>query len=100
MTNRASLPAFVLLLLSSSISAQTFGLPGSNSPTFSTPYRQQPQPFDVNQNLWLLNGQNRSSLEGASGSLSKLDLKAPGKARREFGKGYQLLQRKDLQGTP
>jgi VWFA-related protein len=99
MTNRASLPAFFLLLLSSSVSAQTFGLPGSNSPTFSTPYRQPQQPIDVNQNLWLLNGRDRSPLEGASGSLSKLDLKAPGKARREYDKGYQLLQRKDLQGA-
>lgn len=40
-----------------------------------------------------------SPLETPSGSVSKFDLKAPGKARREFEKGYQLLQRKDQQGA-
>lgn len=53
----------------------------------------------IDRNLWLINGQNRSPLESPSGSLSKLDLKAPGKARREFDKGYQLLLRKDHQGA-
>ena len=62
------------------------------------PYRQL-QSIDVNQNLWLLNGQDRSPLESPNGSLSKLDLKAPGKARREYEKGYQLLMRKDHQGA-
>lgn len=51
------------------------------------------------QSLWLINGANRSPLETASGSLSKLDLKAPGKARREYEKGYQLLLKKDFQGA-
>ena len=43
--------------------------------------------------------QNRGSEEVATTSISKLDLKAPGKARREYEKGYQLLMRKDLQGA-
>ncbi len=43
--------------------------------------------------------QNRSPLQGPSGSVSMLDLKAPGKARREYEKGYQLLMRKDLPGA-
>lgn len=41
----------------------------------------------------------KSPLESPSGSVSKLDLKAPGKAREEYAKGYQLLLRKDLQGA-
>jgi Ca-activated chloride channel family protein len=53
----------------------------------------------MDSNLWLINSQNRSPLESRNGSLSKLDLKAPGKAKREFEKGYQLLQRKDLQAA-
>jgi VWFA-related protein len=53
----------------------------------------------MDHNLWMINSQNRSPLESPSGSLSKLDLKAPGKARREFDKGYQLLLRKDHQGA-
>lgn len=51
------------------------------------------------QSLWLINGANRSPLESSNGSLSKLDLKAPGKARHEYEKGYQLLLRKDFQGA-
>jgi len=50
-------------------------------------------------NLFTINTQTRSPLESPNGSLSKLDLKAPGKARREYDKGYQLLMRKDLQGA-
>jgi VWFA-related protein len=38
-------------------------------------------------------------LQSPSGSVSKLDLKAPWKAHREYDKGYQLLMRKDLQGA-
>lgn len=53
----------------------------------------------MESNLWLLNDGSRSPLESPNGSLSKLDLKAPGKARHEYEKGYQLLQRKDLQGA-
>jgi Ca-activated chloride channel family protein len=53
------------------------------------------------QTIWSVAnaGQNRSPLEGPSGSVSKLDLKAPGKARREFEKGYQLLLKKDYKGA-
>jgi Ca-activated chloride channel homolog len=50
----------------------------------------------LDQDLWLINGQARSPLENPGASLSKLDLKAPGKARHEYDKGYQLLTRKDL----
>jgi VWFA-related protein len=44
-------------------------------------------------------GQNRSPLEGPSGSVSKLDLKAPGKAQREYHKGYELLMKKDFRAA-
>jgi Ca-activated chloride channel homolog len=37
---------------------------------------------------------HQPSLESVSGPVSKLDLKAPGAARREFAKGNQLLMRK------
>jgi len=47
-------------------------------------------------NLWLINSRNHSPLESPSASLSKLDLKAPWKARREYEKGYLLLMRKDF----
>ncbi len=52
------------------------------------------------QTMWsAANEASRSPLEGPSGSVSKLDLKAPGKARREFEKGYQLLMKKDYKGA-
>jgi Ca-activated chloride channel family protein len=97
MANHSSLRVF-LLFLSAAASAQNVGLPGSASSTFSTSYRQV-QPIDMNQNLWLLNTQDRTPLESPNDSVSKLDLKAPGKARREYEKGYQLLMRKDHQGA-
>jgi Ca-activated chloride channel homolog len=55
----------------------------------------------MGNNLWSLvnEGQNRSPLESPSGSVSKLDLKAPGKARREYERGYKLLMLKDYKGA-
>jgi len=41
----------------------------------------------------------RSPLESPKGSVSALDLKAPGKARREYQDGYRLLQKKDYDGA-
>jgi VWFA-related protein len=51
--------------------------------------------------LFLINSQNanRTPLQSPGGSVSKFDLKAPGKAKKEYEKGYQLLQRKDFQGA-
>src|SRR5712692_9074314 len=40
-----------------------------------------------------------SPLESPENSVSKLDLKAPGNARKEYEKGYLQLLRKDLQGA-
>jgi Ca-activated chloride channel family protein len=51
------------------------------------------------QTMWSAANAAHSPLEGPSGSVSKLDLKAPGKARREFEKGYQLLMKKDYKGA-
>jgi VWFA-related protein len=53
----------------------------------------------MTNNLWAINQNHLSSLESPTGSLSKLDLKAPWKARREYEKGYQLLMRKDFQSA-
>ena len=40
--------------------------------------------------------ENHSPLRGLSGSVSKLDLRAPTAARREYEKGYELLMRRDF----
>jgi len=59
------------------------------------------QAAGMDSNLFTFNSQNpdNTPLEGKSGSISKLDLKAPGKARREYDKGYQFLMRKDAQSA-
>jgi len=51
--------------------------------------------------IFTINGQNSgsTSLQTPSGSVSMLDLKAPGKAQKEYTKGYQLLLKKDYQGA-
>lgn len=43
----------------------------------------------------LINMRNRDAGENASSTISKLDLKAPSRARREYEKGFQLLLRKE-----
>lgn len=88
----------LLLLLCSAASAQMMTIGGGPSGTFSNPY-QVVQSSMLDQSLWLINGRDPSTLESQQGSLSKLDLKAPGKARNEYDKGYKLLQHKDLQGA-
>lgn len=45
----------------------------------------------------LANMRNHDAGENASSTISKLDLKAPLRARREYEKGFQLLQRKEYQ---
>jgi Ca-activated chloride channel family protein len=53
-------------------------------------------------NLFLINSQGAggtSQLQAPSGSVSKLDLKAPAKAKHEYEKGYQLLMKKDAAGA-
>ena len=59
------------------------------------------QAGELNFSLFTIGTQNPDGtpLESPSGSVSKLDLKAPGKAQREYHQGYQLLMRKDLQGA-
>ena len=99
MVPRASLRASILLLLSSAAPAQVMTLPspGGGIRTINTIALVQSTVMDGN--LWRINTQNLSPLESPTGSISKLDLKAPGKARRAFEKGYQLLMRKDLPGA-
>jgi VWFA-related protein len=53
--------------------------------------------FDV----FTINGQNTGStpFQTPSGAISQLDLRAPGKAVKEYTRGYQLLLKKDYQGA-
>ncbi len=53
----------------------------------------------MTNDLWAITNAQRAPLESPSASVSKLDLKAPAKARHEYDKGYQLLMRKDFQSA-
>ncbi|HVI10933.1 MAG TPA: VWA domain-containing protein [Candidatus Binatia bacterium] len=83
----------VLLLIPSALLSQNFSVPtGGASGGFLAPLSHA---MDIN-NLWGITGTTQSPLDTKDGSISKLDIKAPGKARHEYDKGYQLLMRKDL----
>lgn len=79
--------------------AQVFSAPASTNRFGSMPVLDAIQTTRMDSNLFLINSQNSgtpSPLQAPSGSISKLDLKSPAKARREYEKGYQLLMKKDL----
>jgi Ca-activated chloride channel homolog len=75
--------------------AQQFSLPWT--PGFQT-IGGGGRPMNTDQSIWLIDAQAHTP-EEANGFLSKLDLKAPGKARREYEKGHQLLLKNDLPGA-
>lgn len=92
-----------LLFLAAPLSSQIFTVPASQfggigSLPSSLGLTSQAQ---LMNDLWAITGAqtNRSLLETPVGSVSKLDLKAPYKARRAYEKGYRLLMRKEFQGA-
>ena len=90
-----STSVFALLAFSGSAQVMTFPTsPGNSIGTATSMSLVQSTVMD--HNLWMINSEARSPLESRNGSVSKLDLKAPGKARREYEKGYQLLLKNDL----
>ena len=95
--------ATLILLLGSMVcvtAAQVLSFPSGNAMTASMSV-DAIQGARMDFNILTMNSQDPNSplVQSASASVSKLDLKAPGKARREFDKGYQLLLRKDLPGA-
>jgi len=82
--------------------AQVFSAPASTNRFGTMPVLDAIQTTRMDSNLFLINSRSsgtNSPLQAPSGSISKLDLKSPGKARREYEKGYQLLMKKDLQAA-
>jgi Ca-activated chloride channel homolog len=79
-----------------------FSAPASTNRFGSMPVLDAIQTTRMDSNLFLINSQysgTPSPLQAPSGSISKLDLKSPAKARREYEKGYQLLMKQDLQAA-
>ena len=81
--------------------AQVFSAPVSTNKFGTLTALDAIQTVQVDSNIFLIDSHNphTTPLQTPSGSVSKLDLKSPGKARREYEKGYQLLMKKDLQAA-
>jgi VWFA-related protein len=99
MSSRWRFCGLIFLLLCTAVSAQIISSTTRGDPEFSI---GSAAADETTYRLWQVGEGTygpHSPLESPNGSVSALDLKAPGKARREYEKGYQLLQRKDLPGA-
>ena len=102
MLRQSALLPLILGVLSGTGVGQVFVIPTNTSSRFTNAVALDSiQNGQMDFNIFTINGQNAGStpLQTPSGSVSALDLKAPGKAQREYEKGYQLLMRKDAQGA-
>lgn len=99
-----------LCLISSFSMAQVMTIPSSgfgNIGSHDMGTSGMPVGLDLTSSLQITNNfygmmtnmQNRGTGETSSSAISKLDLKAPWKARREYDKGYQLLMKKDFKAA-
>ena len=101
MFRQCSRSAIMLLSLCSAATCQVLTIPGSTN-RFSNAFALDAiQSAQMDFNFFTINSKNEnlSPLQTPSGSVSNLDLKAPGKARREYQKGYLLLMRNDSKGA-
>ncbi len=96
-----ALTVILLAFISYPAAGQVLSIPGAGSKFSSATELGPLQAAQMDFNLFTINSQNpdNTPLEGQSGSISKFDLKAPGKARREYDKGYQFLMKKDAQSA-
>jgi VWFA-related protein len=92
---------FLLAVLCCAAAGQVLTIPGSTNRMGSAFTLDAIQSAQMDFDFLTINSQSPGTtpLQKPSGSVSKLDLKAPGKAQREYLKGYQLLMRKDLDGA-
>ncbi len=90
-----------IFLLSCAAAAQTLNLPGVTDRFGNDASLDQAQLTQFNFYSFLVNSRDPhlTNVQTPDDSVSKLDLKAPGKARHEYEQGYRLLMRKDLQAA-
>lgn len=91
----------LFLPLSCAASAQVISL-SSSSNKFGVPIGVDAiQQGQMDYNFLLVNSRNPNGtkVQSPNGSVSALDLKAPGKAKHEYQQGYQLLMQNNLQGA-
>ena len=103
--------AAIFCVMAASAEGQIFGIPtngasgnlgggGTWGPQGLTALNaMQMQALDFNIYLVNSNNPNGTAVESPSASISPLDLKSPGKAKKEYHRGFQLLMRKDLQAA-
>jgi Ca-activated chloride channel family protein len=93
--------ALIVALIACPAAAQILSLPSGGGKFTNATEIGPLQAAGLDFNLFTINSRNpdNTPLESQSGAISKFDLKAPGKARREYDKGYQLLMKKDAQSA-
>ena len=91
----------LVVTLCCAAAGQVLTIPGSTN-RFSNAFALDAiQSAQMDFNFLTINSQSASlsPLQTPSGSVSNLDLRAPGKAQREYQKGYLLLMRNDPKGA-
>jgi VWFA-related protein len=88
-------------LFSCVAAAQSFNIPAQSDAYGNMNPLDAMQMSQLQFNMFLINGRDPhlTDLQSPSGSVSKLDLKSPGKARHEYDLGYRLLMGNDAQGA-
>ena len=91
----------ISVLLACDTAAQTFNIPGQSDAYGNMNPLDAMQMSQMQFNMFLINGRDPhiTNLQTPSGSVSRLDLKSPAKARREYEQGYRLLMGTDPQGA-
>ena len=90
--------SLVIVLTSHAATGQMLSMPTSGGGKFSNSIQiDSIQAAQMDFDIFTINGQRSGStpFQTPSGSVSMLDLKAPGKAQKEYTKGYQLLLKQD-----
>lgn len=103
MTKRLHTSVILVALLSLGAEAQVLVVPGRGiDPGGLGAYSMDAiQASQMDLNVFRIDTQNQnvSPVQSPSAAISKLDLKAPWKARREYAIGFRLLMRKELPGA-
>jgi len=101
MFQKLALSAMLFGVLTALASAQTLRLPTPGDSMTTSMSIDAIQSAQLDFTIFTVNSQDPGTtpLQGPGGALSKLDLKAPPKAQREYDKGFQLLLRKDAPGA-
>ena len=99
---RRNVLAGILLAVSwSTATAQVLSFPESTNRFGTAVSLDGIQSAKMDSDLFTINSRSAglTPLQTPSGSVSMLDLKAPGKAQKEYQKGYQLLLRKEFEAA-